>query len=250
MCRHLAYLGPPVSLEAVLVEPPHGLLRQSWAPRCQQHGTVNADGFGVGWWEPARRSEPARYRRAVPMWTDRSFASFAGLVHAGAVLAAVRSATAGYAVEESGAAPFSTGAWLFSHNGRVEGWTAGVGHSLRRRLSETHAGILEGTSDSEVLFALTLDRLADGLGPGAALEAVVAEVAGGAGGRLNLLLGDGRRVAATAWGDTLFLRRRAGAVVVASEPWDDQPHWEPVPDRSVVEAAADASCVVRPLDAT
>ena len=255
MCRHFAYLGPPVSLEALVVDPPHGLLHQSWAPRCQRHGTVNADGFGVGWWDPARRPEPARYRRAVPMWTDRTLASIAGLVSAGSVLGAVRSATVGHPVEESAAAPFTAGPWLFSHNGRVEGWFEGVALSLRRRVSDVHAGAIGGTTDSEVLFALTLDRLADGLGPGAALEAVVAEVEGKADGRLNLLLGDGRRVAATTWGDTLFVHRRGDDVMVASEPFDDEPGWEPVPDRSVVEVAtveveAGATCpTVRPLEA-
>src|SRR5438270_10670663 len=95
MSRHLAYLGSPLSLEALLLAPPHSLLHQSWAPRHQRSGTVNADGFGVGWWDltRGRRPEPARYRRAQPMWTDRSFASVAGIVSAGAVVAAVRSAT-------------------------------------------------------------------------------------------------------------------------------------------------------------
>ncbi|PLW72317.1 class II glutamine amidotransferase, partial [Streptomyces sp. DJ] len=50
MCRHLAYLGPAVALREVVTDPPHSLLRQSWAPRRQRHGTVNADGFGVGWY--------------------------------------------------------------------------------------------------------------------------------------------------------------------------------------------------------
>ena len=58
MCRHLAYLGPPASLRSVLIDPPHGLYRQAWAPRRQRHGTVNADGFGVGWYAPATRSRP------------------------------------------------------------------------------------------------------------------------------------------------------------------------------------------------
>ena len=44
MCRHLAYLGRPVPLRELLADPPHSLLRQSWAPRRQRHGTVNADG--------------------------------------------------------------------------------------------------------------------------------------------------------------------------------------------------------------
>src|ERR1039457_2360785 len=43
-------------------------------------------------------------------------------------------------------------------------------------------------------------------------------------GRFNFLLTDGRVIAATAAGDTLFCRP-AGGVVVASEPCDDEPGW-------------------------
>jgi len=92
VCRHLAYLGPRVKLRALLVDPPHSLLRQSWAPRRQRHGTVNADGFGVGWYAE-EDPIPARYRSDRPMWTDRSFADLARVVRSQAVLAAVRSAT-------------------------------------------------------------------------------------------------------------------------------------------------------------
>lgn len=61
MCRHLAYLGPEEPLGRILTEPPHSLFRQSWAPRRQRYGTVNADGFGVGWY--AREDPvPARYQ--------------------------------------------------------------------------------------------------------------------------------------------------------------------------------------------
>ncbi|MFK3979468.1 ergothioneine biosynthesis protein EgtC [Micromonospora sp. NPDC050397] len=53
MCRHLVYLGPAVPLAALLFDPPHGLVRQSWAPRDMRGGgTVNADGFGVAWYAP------------------------------------------------------------------------------------------------------------------------------------------------------------------------------------------------------
>ncbi len=86
MCRFLGYLGPPVTLASIVLDPPHSLLRQAWAPRHQRPGAVNADGFGVGWYDLARRPEPARYRSARPIWGDRSFASLAGLVASGAVL--------------------------------------------------------------------------------------------------------------------------------------------------------------------
>src|SRR6266542_1108903 len=51
MCRHLAYLGPPIPLSRLLFEPPHALVHQSWAPKDMRGGgTINADGFGVGWY--------------------------------------------------------------------------------------------------------------------------------------------------------------------------------------------------------
>jgi glutamine amidotransferase len=238
VCRFVAYLGPPVTLEALLLAPAHSLLRQSWAPRHQRHGTVNADGFGVGWYDPDRRPEPARYRTARSMWADRSFASLAGVVASGAVLAAVRSATPPAPVEESGAPPFTSGRWLFVHNGAVDGFDGEPGIELRRRVSErTRAGI-EGASDAEVLFALVLDRLDAGDAMSEALAGVITAVENLTTGRLNLVLTDGERVAATAFGESLFVRRGDG-VVVASEPFDDDGCWQPVPDRSLVEARAD-----------
>ena len=239
MCRHLAYLGPPVTLHELLLAPPHSLLEQSWAPRFQRCGTVNADGFGIGWWDHARRPEPARYRRGVPMWTDRSLASMAGLVSSSAVVAAVRSATPPLPSEETGAAPFTAGPWLFSFNGAVPGWADGTGVALRRQVSDRRAAGMEGVSDGEVLFALVLDHLDRGRSPAAALAATV-ELAGG---RLNLLLSDGHQVTATACGDSLFLRRGTSDVVVASEPFDDDPAWEAVPDASMVQAVAGRATV-------
>ena len=55
--------------------------------------------------------------------------------------------------------------------------------------------------------------------------------------RLNLLLTDGTTIAATAWGDSLRDRMEPGlGTVVASEPYDDDPLWREVPDRTVLTA--------------
>jgi gamma-glutamyl hercynylcysteine S-oxide hydrolase len=43
-------------------------------------------------------------------------------------------------------------------------------------------------------------------------------------------------ITATAAGDTLCYRAADGAVVMASEPGDDEPGWTDVPDGSVVTA--------------
>ncbi len=238
MCRFVAYLGPAITLEALLLEPEHSLLRQSWAPRHQRHGTVNADGFGAGWYDAARRPEPARYRTARPMWTDRSFTSLAGLVTSGAVLAAVRSATPPAPVDESGAPPFTSGCWLFAHNGAVEGFHDTPGIELRGQVSARARAGIEGASDAELLFALALDRLHAGASMGGALVEVITAVERVTSGRLNLVITDGESVVATAVGDSLFVRRGDG-VVVASEPFDDHGCWQAVPDRSLVEARPD-----------
>jgi glutamine amidotransferase len=235
MCRHLAYLGPAVTLGSLLYDPPHSLVRQSWAPRQQHHGTVNADGYGVAWYAPERSVEPARYRRAGPIWADRSLPSMARAIASEAVMAAVRSATAPAPSEESGAAPFSSGPWLWSLNGAVFAPL----EPLRRSVSVERAAQLEGSSDAEVLFALVLDRLDAGDDPPAALAWLVAAVPG----RLNVLLADGRHLWATRWGDTLWWRPWRGGHVVGSEPFDDDPAWVPVPDRSLVSVSAGACSV-------
>src|SRR5262249_21563300 len=121
MCRHLAYLGPPVTLRALLTDPPHGLGTQAWAPRRQCHRTMNVDGFGVGWYADGD-PVPARYRRAGPIWADPGFADLARVTRTRALLAAVRSATDGTEAGAAAAAPYTAGPWLFSHNGRLNGW--------------------------------------------------------------------------------------------------------------------------------
>jgi glutamine amidotransferase len=235
MCRHLAYLGPPATLRSVIIDPPYGLYRQAWAPRRQRHGTVNADGFGVGWYA-AGDPVPARYRRPVPIWGDESFADVARVTSAGALLAAVRSATAGTDPGTAAAAPYAAGRWLFSHNGVLAGWPASAAGLAATLPAQTLLG-LEARVDSALLWALVRQRLERGLPAAQALAGTVAAVrSAGLDGRLNFLLTDGQVIAATAAGDTLFYRRGDGAVLVASEPGDDDPGWAEVPDESVVTA--------------
>jgi glutamine amidotransferase len=234
MCRHVAYLGEPVSLREVLIDPPFGLHRQAWAPRRQRYGTVNVDGFGAGWYAEGD-PVPARYRQAVPMWADESFADVARVTRTRALLAAVRSATEGTAPGASAACPFRDGRHLFSHNGIVTGWP-GSAAGLAGLLPAAMLLDLPARTDSALVWALVRHRLAGGATMAAALARTVREVASHAGGRLNLLTTDGESIAATAYGDTLTYRVDDRGVVVASEPSDDTAGWVDVPDRSLLVA--------------
>ncbi|MFK4071552.1 ergothioneine biosynthesis protein EgtC [Streptomyces sp. NPDC029674] len=246
MCRHLAYLGPPEPLGSVLVTPAHSLFRQSWTPRMQRYGTVNADGFGVGWYadgDPA----PARYRRSGPIWGDASFADLARVVRSVALLGAVRDATLAGADGEAAAAPFASGPWLFSHNGAVTGWPRSLA-PLTAALPPEELLSMEARCDSALVWALVLHRLRHGDEEGQALADTVLDVAEAApGSRLNLLLTNGDTITATAWGDTLWYLAEPGRrTVVASEPYDDDPHWREVPDRTLL-AASRTDVLLTPL---
>ncbi|OKH62316.1 ergothioneine biosynthesis protein EgtC [Mycolicibacterium sp.] len=214
MCRHLGWLGAPRSVAALMLDPPQSLLVQSYAPRRQKHGLMNADGWGAGFFDDG---VPRRWRSDKPLWGDASFASVAPALRSGCVVAAVRSATIGMPIEPSASAPFSDGQWLLSHNGVVD------------RAVLPLSALAESTVDSALLAALIFSRGLDALGD------TVAEVgASDPNARLNILAANGSRLLATTWGDTLSMLRCDDGVVLASEPYDDDPAWQDIPDRHLV----------------
>ncbi len=257
MCRHLAYLGPPVTLAECLLHQPHSLLHQSWAPaEMRGGGTVNADGFGVGWLAAAPASEgdegstitAHRYRRDIPIWADDCLPHLAASIFSTAILAAVRSATAGMAVTETACAPFVAGPWMFSLNGVITGWPTSVA-SLAQDLPPAVLMTLDAPTDSAFLWALVRERLRAGQPAATALAGVADEVRALApGSRLNLLLNDGRRIVATTVSHSLWHRQGQGSVTVSSEALDPgDGSWRPVPDLCLLEATA-TDCSIRPLD--
>ncbi|MEB3034638.1 ergothioneine biosynthesis protein EgtC [[Mycobacterium] nativiensis] len=232
MCRHLAWLGTPRSLAALMLEPPHGLLVQSYAPRRQKHGLLNADGWGAGFFDSPSGSVPRRWRSPAPLWGDASFASVAPVLTSHCVVAAVRSATVGMPIEASATAPFTDGRWLLSHNGVVD--TA---------VLPTCAGA-ESACDSAILAASIFVRGVQALG-----ELVAEFGSADPNARLNILAANGSRLMATTWGDTLSMLHGADGVVLASEPYDDDPRWVDIPDRHLIEAH-DGEVSVTPLEGT
>lgn len=236
MCRHIAYLGSPVRLAELLLEPEHSLLRQSWAPGDMRGGgTVNADGFGIGWYTGGS-AEPALLRRAVPMWTDTALPRLASEVSSGAVLAAVRSATVGMPVVETATAPFAHGPWLFSHNGVVRGWPSSV-VPLATTLPVESLLTMDAPTDAALLWALLRHRLSLGDKPADAVASLVAAVERAApGSRLNLLLTDGQVIVGTTWTHSLWVSASPSGVAVASEPYDQAPSWREIPDHHLVVA--------------
>jgi predicted glutamine amidotransferase len=101
MCRLLAYLGQPIQLEKILLEPEHSLVVQSYQPQEMTAGLLNADGFGIGWYHPTQETKPFTYRNILPMWNDVNLPNLSRYIESGCVLSNVRSATPGLAVDLS-----------------------------------------------------------------------------------------------------------------------------------------------------
>jgi glutamine amidotransferase len=207
-------------------------------------GTVNADGFGIGWY-PDGMPAAARYRRSVPIWADPSLPSLASAITSTAVVAAVRSGTEGMPVTEGACAPFNEHRWLFSHNGAIDDWADTLA-SLAGELPVRDLVTLDAPTDSALLWALVRSRLRAGIAAAEAMTELTAAVARLTPGRLNLLLCDGTTVVATAWGDSLFYHHDAAGLLVASEPSDDGEGWIEVPDRSLLSGNA-SRVTVTPL---
>jgi glutamine amidotransferase len=227
MCRHLAWLGAPRSVSSLVLEPAYGLRVQSYAPRRQKHGLMNADGWGVGFFDDA--GIVRRWRSSSPLWGDASFASVAPALRSGCVVAAVRSASIGMPIEPSASAPFTDGRWLLSHNGVVD----------RGVLPPNSTA--ESTVDSALLAALIFDRGVPALG-----DTIEEVAASDPNARLNILAANGSQLIATTWGDTLAVLLQDDGVVLASEPYDDNPDWQEIPDRHLVEVV-DSRVELNPL---
>ena len=259
MCRQLAYVGPPVALSRLFFEPPHSLEHQSYAPRELLEGHVNADGFAVAWYPPVDADghavgalgdpgEPLVYRSERPAWGDPTWGGLAHRLPGRIVLANIRNATDPATGGLASVHPFTEGRWSFTHNGYLSGFREHLYRRMGAELSEKRYRARRGSSDTETLFQLLMDRVEEGLSGAEALKWLVQRAASaatdaGKPGFLNFLLSDGQRVWATRYSTTpkqasLYtgenLDSWPGATLVASEALDEDPGWKRVPESSIV----------------
>lgn len=246
MCRLTAYLGAPLPLETLVFGGTHSLFVQSWAPAELLSGTVNADGWGVVWYDGAR---PVGLARSEPIWHADGLDATLRAIRSPLALAAIRNATTGLPVVAPPIAPVTYGRWSFVLNGFIPSFRARHMRSLRALLPDHLYAALVGVSDTETLFLLAVESLERGASLAEALEHVVRialdEVgADGEECQLTLLLSDGEGLAAVRTSNrdrvnSLYRSDRGalapGGTLLASEPLDSDDRWTPVPERTAIE---------------
>jgi len=155
----MGYLGPPVQIDYLLYKPEHSLIVQSYQPQEMTSGVVNADGLGIGWYHPQREIQPFTYKNTLPIWNDTNLPELSRYIESGCVLGYVRSATAGQALDLSNCQPFREDRLLFIHNGYISNFRKTLYRPIRDRLTDQIYQSINGTTDSEHIFALLINQL-------------------------------------------------------------------------------------------
>ena len=284
MCRFVLYRGAEITVSSLVTTPANSLIHQSFDNQ-EREEPLNGDGFGIAWYAPEISDQPALFRAVSPAWNNQNLRHLARVTRSRSILAHVRAATVGLPVTRLNCHPFSWGPFAFMHNGHLGGF-----RRIRRRLlgllSEEAFDLVEGSTDSEHLFALFVDRYRELEKDGRvermarALTAAIAQVEElrrEAGveqtSQINVALSDGAAAVATRFtsdrpetANSLYVQlgRRwvcegrecgmldpdvaRGAVIISSERLSDGPGWDRVPPNQLVVVGEDLAVGMLPIE--
>lgn len=260
MCRWLAYSGPALLLEELLLKPENSLIRQSMAAS-KSIVPTNGDGFGLGWY--GTRNRPGVYRDTLPAWNDANLHNLSEQIQSELFFAHVRAST-GTSTSRENCHPFRCGNLLFMQNGQIGGYPS-IRRDLEQKISSELFCERSGSTDSEALFLLACGNgLAGNVRD--ALQRTVAQVLAlttkanvGEPFRLTAAIADGKKIYALRYSSdrkspTLFFASGGAiriddgqvaftegreAVLVLSEPLDGRiADWTEVPDGHILEASS------------
>jgi len=283
MCRFVFYHGPPIRVSSLVTDPAHSLIRQSNQSE-EREEPLNGDGFGLAWYAPRLDERPGLFRSITPAWNNANLRELARVVESPCILAHVRAATQVRSVSEANCHPFVHGRVAMMHNGDIGGFAA-LRRALLERLSDTAFDLIDGSTDSEHLFALFIDALGEDTKTSDAsvlLEALqrsfstalaLSREHAGADSYLNVAATNGRCAVISRFttqpdydGESLYLHsglryvcvdgachmvspdEHGAAAIVSSEPLSQDPGWQAVPRNHAVCIDADRRVRVEALD--
>lgn len=240
MCRLAAYLGPETSLHPIIFGTDHSLEKQAWQPRELREAKLNADGFGIGWFNDNR--QVGRYRQVLPIWSDPNLADFSQSLERSLWLCYIRSATPGLGTSLENTQPFFHDEWQFMHNGYIRNFHDSIRGKIRQLLHHETESLIHGTTDSEYLFALILHFHKQSGDMTTAIRECFKQLEKWLGKErslLNVMMSDGLQIIATTHAingecPTLYYGKDIDGFpphsqMIVSERLNEDPHWYTIP---------------------
>jgi glutamine amidotransferase len=261
MCRFSALLSKnPVPLQTLLNEPTNSLVSQSYCAKESVSG-INADGFGLGWYNRELSPNPGVFKSILPAWNDENLLNLTSKISSHCFIGHVRASTVGN-VNYANCHPFSYNQYLFAHNGTIQGFDA-IKRPLIQMLPDELLKNVKGQTDTEYFFALMCKFLPKDSSLEGAKDAIIktiqtvkslqcennVEVCS----RLNLIFTDGNYLIATKYSSkiddkvlSLYYRENfcqgnnnndeIYSITVSSEMLDDHgpENWREVPKNHMV----------------
>jgi len=256
MCRLLAYLGADIGLRQLLHDPEHSLEKQAWQPKELREARLNADGFGVGWYN---HKQALRYRQPIPIWNDPNLDDLSQTLSASLYFATVRSATPGLGADHYNTQPFRYQQWLFMHNGYIRDFAHTARPQIRHILDHEFEANIQGNTDSEYIFALILHYMKDTTWNEAMIRTfhTLRDIIGDVPSLLNIMLTNGESIYASRYAingecPSLYYGRGikdfpADSQLLASEALNDDPGWQPIAANQLITVSADKPMELQPL---
>ncbi len=281
MCRFALYMGPEIKMGSLVTEPTHSIIVQSYRSK-EREEPLNGDGFGVAWYPPDRSEAPGVFKSVSPAWNNQNLLSLSRVIHSRCILAHVRAATPGLPVTQFNCHPFAWKQFTFMHNGEIRAFQT-VKRQLRRSLSDASYAWMQGSTDSETIFALFADIYSSLKGESSAekmatavlatidsIESLLQSAGHTAGCDLNLVVSDGRSAIVSRYstegttpnslyvhtghrysceaGNTKLLPCEEPTVLVASEPLTPDASWHLIEPNHIVVVNELLGTDIRPVN--
>ncbi|MFX4271237.1 class II glutamine amidotransferase [Propionibacteriaceae bacterium Y1685] len=164
MCRVLAYIGPEIPLEDLLLTPENSLINQTLDP--ERHPELQLAGWGFGVWGESllKPDRPLIYRRPVPAFHDDNAAGILPSLQGSTMLAHVRAAAYDSSVvladENCHPYSFADTPWIMAQNGDLSNWVL-LQRELLQHCKDEYLTQMAGNTDTEFLYVLLLSLLED-----------------------------------------------------------------------------------------
>lgn len=162
MCRVLAYIGPEIPLESLLLTPTNSLVNQALDP--ERYPDLHLAGWGFGAWSEhlLKPEDPFIYRRPMAAFYDDNATRMIPSLQASTVLGHVRAAAYDSKVvmvdENCHPYSFDETPWILAQNGDLPNWML-LQRELLQHCEDRYLEQMRGTTDTEFLYVLLLSLL-------------------------------------------------------------------------------------------